>query len=200
MSDLFNGLKAVSGEVKTKTLNESCDISISFRGEFEMSRGGFVQTFSYWTNSVDENIYGYVAVDDDWEYNENCNAKLNDLPIDNVYKLKETLKTSGLDTLAKSIEFSEEEKKRAMFLTIQESKDFKKHFGKKALSWDALTKDEQEMVKLNYVIDNYDNMDDYRKRGFGITANDENGNNIEKYVPTLVELIELRDLRVVAKF
>jgi hypothetical protein len=192
MSDLFKGLKAVSGAIATKELNSTAEISISFRGEFQMSKGAFVQTLHYWTREAYENRYGYIAIEDDWEHEEES-ATLDELPIDNVNQFKETLRNSGLRTIADSLGFTEEEKTKAMFSTIQESKGFKKHYGKNAKSWELLTNDEQEMAKLNYAINKYDELDGSHKNRFGITKLDENEEPIKNYVPTLEELVALRD-------
>lgn len=198
MSDFFKGLKAVSGEVVSKSLNLTAEIQISFRGEFDLIRGLFVQTFTYWTNQLSENRYGFIAVEDDWEYNEQS-ATLDELPIDRIDNFKDTLRQGGLSTLAKSLEFTEDEKRQAMFSAIENSQEFKNHFGKKAKSWELLSSEEQEMVKLKFVIDNYDTCSDYDKRNFGIVSLDENNEKVPNYVPTLVELTELRDLRLAVK-
>ena len=187
---LFNGLQVVSGEVKTNLLNESTDISISLRGEVSLTKGNFEQTFTYWVNNCEMTRYGLVDCDDyDYEQNE---TKLGGLPIDSLHQLKQTLQTSGLTTLANSLGFDDAEIKKSMFLVVENSKGFKKEFGKNAKFWRALSNAEQTLVRLNYTIDNYDTCHEHDKRQFGIKSYDDEGEEIKNYVATLEELKMLK--------
>lgn len=189
-NNLFNGLQVVSGEVKTNLLNESTDISISLRGEVSLTKGNFEQTFTYWVNNCEMTRYGLVDCDDyDYEQNE---TKLGGLPIDSLHQLKQTLQTSGLTTLANSLGFDDAEIKKSMFLVVENSKGFKKEFGKNAKFWRALSNAEQTLVRLNYTIDNYDTCHEHDKRQFGIKSYDDEGEEIKNYVATLEELKMLK--------
>jgi hypothetical protein len=190
-NNLFNGLQVVSGEVKSNLLDENTDISISLRGEVELSKGNFEQSFSYWCNNCEMTRFGLVDCDDyDWEEN---GTKLGGLPIDSLHQLKQTLQTSGLTTLANSLGFEETEKRKAIFSAVENSKGFKKQFGKNAKFWRALTDAEQKLVRLNYTIDNYDTCHEHDKRNFGIKSYDDEGEEIRNYVPTLDELKALKE-------
>ena len=187
---LFNGLQVVSGEVKTNLLNESTDISISLRGEVELTKGNFEQTFTYWVNNCEMTRYGFVDCDD-YDYEQN-DTKLGGLPIDSLHQLKQTLQTSGLTTLANSLGFDDAEVKNSMFLAVENSKGFKKEFGKNAKFWRALSNAEQTLVRLSYAIDNYATCHEHDKRQFGIKSYDDEGEEIKNYIATLEELKMLK--------
>jgi hypothetical protein len=189
---LFNGLQVVSGEVKTNLLNESTDISISLRGEVQLTKGNFEQTFTYWVNNCEMRRYGFVDSDDyDYEQNE---TKLGGLPIDSLHQLKQTLQTSGLTTLANSLGFNDDEITKSLFSAVENSKGFKKEFGKNAKFWRALSNAEQTLVRLNYTIDNYATCHEDDKRQFGIKSYDDEGEEIKNYVATLEELKMLKQI------
>ena len=189
-NNLFNGLQVVSGEVKSNLLNESTDISVSLRGEVEVSKGNFEQSFTYWVNNCEQTRFGFVDCDD-YDYEENA-TKLGGLPIDSLHQLKQTLQTSGLTTLANSLGFDDAEIKKAIFSAVENSKGFKKQFGKNAKFWRALTDAEQKLVRLNYTIDNYDTCHEHDKRNFGIKSYDDEGEEIRNYIATLEELKALK--------
>jgi hypothetical protein len=189
-NNLFNGLQVVSGELKTELLNESTDISVSLRGEVQLTKGNFEQTFTYWANNCEMTRYGLVDCDD-YDYEQN-DTKLGGLPIDSLHQLKQTLQTSGLTTLANSLGFSDDETKKAVFLALENSKGFKKQFGKNAKFWRVLSSEEQKLVRLSYVIDNYDTCHVHDKRQFGIKSYDDEGEELKNYVPTFEELRMLK--------
>jgi hypothetical protein len=190
-NNLFNGLQVVTGEVKANLLDENTDITISLRGVVSLTKGNFEQTYNYWVNNCENTRYGYVDCDD-WDWEEQS-TKLGGLPIDSLYQLKQTLQNSGLSTLASSLDFGDEERRKVIFLAIQNSTGFQKQFGKKAKFWRVLSHDEQTLVRLNFAIDNFDTCGDHDKRGFGIKSYDEEGEEIKYYVPTLEELKEFKE-------
>jgi hypothetical protein len=190
-NNLFNGLQVVSGEVKSNLLNESTDISVSLRGEVALTKGNFEQSFTYWANNCEITRFGYVDCDDwDWEEND---TKLGGLPIDSLHQLKQTLQTSGLTTLANSLGFDDAEIKKAIFSAVENSKGFKKQFGKNAKFWKVLSDAEQKLVRLNYTIDNYATCYEHDKRQFGIKSYDDEGEEIKHYIATLDELKALKE-------
>jgi hypothetical protein len=190
-NNLFNGLQVVSGEVKTELLNDSVDIEVSFRGEVALTKGNFEQTQNYYFNRCEMTRFGYVDCDD-WDIEEGY-SKLGGLPIDSLHQLKSTLQSIGLSTLANSLGFEETERRKAVFLAIENSKGFKKQYGKNAKIWRALTDAEQKLVRLSYAIDNYDTCGEHDKRSFGIKSYDDEGEEIKNYVSTLEELKALKE-------
>lgn len=189
-NNLFNGLQVVSGEVKSNLLNESTDISVSLRGEVEVSKGNFEQSFTYWANNCEMTRFGLVDCDD-YEYEEN-NTKLGGLPIDSLHQLKQTLQTSGLTTLANSLGFDDAEIRKAIFSAVENSKGFKKQFGKNAKFWKTLSDAEQKLIRLSYTIDNYATCYEHDKRQFGIKSYNDDGEEIKHYIATLEELKALK--------
>ena len=111
----------------------------------------------------DENLIGV----DDWEVQEIRNVKLGELPIDNISAFKTKLNESGLSTLSNSLGFSDDEETKAVFNAIQNHKDFKKSYGKKAILWNALSKDEQKIHDLRFACKNYDTCGDHFKKEIG---------------------------------
>lgn len=190
-NNLFNGLQVVTGEVKVNLLDENTDITISLRGVVSLTKGNFEQTYNYWVNNCENTRYGYIDCDD-WDWEEQSTT-LGGLPIDSLNQLRQTLMNSGLSTLANSLDFQEEERRKTIFLAIQNSTGFQKQFGKKAKFWRVLSHDEQTLVRLNFAIDNFDTCGEHDKRNFGIKGYDEEGEEIKYYVPTLEELKTLKE-------
>ena len=77
---------------------------------------------------------------------------------------------------------------KSIFSAVENSKGFKKQFGKNVKFWRALTDAEQRIVRLNYTIDNYATCHEDDKKQFGIKSYDNEGEEIKHYVPTLEEL------------
>jgi hypothetical protein len=165
LSLLANGLKIVQGEIKVENVTEG--FSLELHGAFKMQRGEFQQECLYYgrmyVTRFDNNIIGV----EDWEINEIRNVKLGELPIDSINTFKKTLSDSGLTTLSNSIGFSDEEEKQALFNTIVNHKDFKKCYGKKAILWNALSKDEQKLHELEFVCNNFTTCGEYLKKEVG---------------------------------
>jgi hypothetical protein len=115
---------------------------------------------------------------------------LGNITIDNIHKLKETLKNSGLATLANSLGFTSDECKQAEYNVIENHKMFKACFGENTKLWELVPKEEQDKIKLQYVIDNYDSVGDYEKKGCGVEVVDGVGNVVKDGVPTKEQLIE----------
>jgi hypothetical protein len=162
---LEQGLKIVQGEIKVENVTEG--FSLELHGAFKMQRGIFQQECSYYgrtyVSRFDDNIIGI----EDWEIHEVKNVKLGELPIDCISTHKKSLESSGLTTLAKSIGFSDEEEKQALFNTILNHKDFKKCYGKKVILWNALSKEEQKLYELKFICKDFDKCGEYLKKEVG---------------------------------
>jgi hypothetical protein len=196
---LANGLKIVQGEIKVENVTEG--FSLELHGKFKMQRGEFQQECSYYGRMY-ETRFGenFIGVDD-WEITEIRNVKLGELPIDVLRDFKKTLQDSGLRTLADSIGFSDEEETKAVLNAIQNHKDFKKCYGKKAILWNTLSVDEQKLIELKFVSENFETCDDYIKKAVGkhycidkdIDPND--ANNFITIIPSVeVFLTKLAEL------
>lgn len=196
---LANGLKIVQGEIKVEPITEG--FSLELHGKFKMQRGEFQQEVSYYgrmyTTRHEENLIGI----DDWEIQEIRNVKLGELPIDDISAFKIKLNESGLSTLSNSLGFNDEEETQAVFNVIQNHKDFKKAYGKKAILWNALSKDEQKIHDLRFLCKTYDTCGDNMKKEIGAfygidTELDPNdADNYIKVIPSLaVFLAKLNEL------
>ena len=186
MTEILNGLSFVSGDTKTEVVNESFSAELS--AEYKMTKGNFSQNFNFWCRVYKTRYNGFIHIDD--LNNEEGSCMLGNIPIDNIHKLKETLKNSGLATLANSLGFTNDECKQAEYNVIENHKMFKACFGENTKLWVLVPKQEQEKIKLQYVIDNYDSVADYEKKGFGVEVVDGVGNIIANAVPTKEQLIE----------
>ena len=186
---LANGLKIVQGEIKVEPIKEG--FSLELHGKFKMTRGEFQQEVSYYGRMYitrhDDNLIGV----DDWEVQEIQNVKLGELPIDNISAFKTKLNESGLSTLSNSLGFNDEEETKAVFNAIQNHKEFKKAYGKKAILWNGLSKDEQKIYDLKYLCKEYDTCGDHFKKEVGAfygidTELDPNdADNYIKVIPSL---------------
>ena len=162
---LGQGLKIVQGEIKVENITEG--FSLELHGAFKMQRGEFQQQCSYYgrmyVSRFDDSVIGI----DDWEIQDITNVKLGELPIDEINPFKKMLSDSGLRTLANSIGFSDEEEKQAFFNTILNHKDFKKCYGKKAVLWNLLSKEEQKLYELKFICKDFDKCGEYLKKEVG---------------------------------
>jgi hypothetical protein len=186
MENIFSGLEVLNGEVSSKILGDSFHLNLS--GEIEVTKGNLTCTYNFWCNTFEynyaENLIGFDDVD--WDF---CGAKLGNLPIDSLNTLKSKLAESGLTTLANSLEISGGEIRKQICLHLASNKTLIKIYGKKVRVYENLSEEEQTILKLDYVISNYDSRGVYEKTQFNITEDDEEGNKI---VPTLEQLNEFR--------
>lgn len=183
MENLLKGLLVVGGEIKMTSVSETASVELS--GRFTIERGNFKQEFSYWARTYNQ-LDNHVRIDD-YEY-EIQSASLWDLPIDNLHKLIQSLKDSGLNTLASKVGFSDEEIVQGIYQHIQSHKILKAVYGKSVILWDALTKEQKQLEYTKFAIKNFDKCPEYIKRECGFVGVDEEGNTIPNYIPTKEEL------------
>jgi hypothetical protein len=160
MENLLNGLKVVQGEIKTNVVSETFSLELS--GTFTMQRGNFKIDLSYYGRMYETKHENVIDVDD-WEIQDQTNIMIGDLPIDNLGKLKTQLIESGLSTLANSIGFTKDEENNALFEVIQNHKCFKKMYGKDAKLWRLFSIDEQMLLELKYVCNNFETCGNHLK-------------------------------------
>lgn len=182
MENFLSNFANVSKEVTSKSDNVS--IEPTFNGNIELTKGLLKEKISFYARVYESVFSGYASLDD-WDLNEVYDVSFNGIPIDNIDKLKATLKDSGLKTVAEGLEVGSEDYRKAISDEIQKSKFFKAIFGDDAKMFDSLTKEEQTKVRLKHAIEHYD---DVRANTFYVQEFlklDENGN---KVLPTLDEL------------
>ena len=194
MENILSGLKVLEGKIETKSKREG--VSTELNGVFTMKRGNFSIDLEY-----DVRLYERVmstekqkiVAFDDWDIQDRTNAMLGDLPIDNVGSLRTQLANSGLSTLANKIGFDYEEENRVICEVIKNHKYFKLIFGNNAILWELLSKDEQKLMELKYVCENYETCGDFSKKEvgafYGIDKDPNDENN--KVIPSL-EVFQLK--------
>jgi hypothetical protein len=162
LESLVNNGTEVTSIVKGE-LHSSIDVG----GVVTITKGNLSMEVSFYTRLLKD--YGEV-VTEDLEIQEESNFKLGDLKIDNLLKLKVTLVNSGLSSVAKNLEISDEEKNTEIYKAIQNSSKFKNFYGKKAVLIDTLSDKEIEIIKVNWLINNYDTLspNHYKFRNYTI--------------------------------
>lgn len=190
MENILGGLKVLEGKTETKSITEG--ISAELNGKFTMKRGNFSIDLYYYARLYERTINNKTQIAiaiDDWEIQDRTNAMLGDLPIDNVSSLQNELKNIGLSTLANKIGFNDDEEKQALYEVIKNHKYFKLIYGKNAILWESLTKDEQKLMELKYVCENYETCGEYYKKEvgafYGIDKDPKDENNYDKVIPSL---------------
>lgn len=184
MENLFNGIAPISGELVVKSLSENASLSLG--GVFTLQKGSYTEEFYYNAMVCQSNRFKGFVVVDDIDFDSNGTTSLGSLKIDNIYKFRESLQNSGLTSLSDSLHFSREEIENACNQIIAQSKLVKKAF-KGLVLFDALSLEEQNLVRLSYIIEKYKDASDYQKKEL-LDIRDEEGNQL---VPTLEQLIEL---------
>lgn len=184
MENLFNGIAPISGELVVKSLSENASLSLG--GVFTLQKGSYTEEF-YYNAMVCEShrLKGFIVIDD-IDYEHNGNTSLGNLKIDNIHKFRESLQESGLTSLANTLCFSGEEIRNACSQIIAQSKLVKKAF-KGLVLLDALSSEEQNLVRIAHVVENYKDASDHEKKEL-LDIRDEEGNRI---VPTLDQLVRL---------
>jgi hypothetical protein len=111
------------------------------------------------------------------------------MPIDNIELLKETMRKSGLNTVAEGLNFNDKDIKEQIGIQIERFDKFKTLFGKKAIMLDNVSVDERNKITLKFIIDNYsDEKVKVKRYTKDYLVEDELGNKIE---PTLDQLTEM---------
>ena len=190
MENILGGLKVLEGKTETKSITEG--VSTELTGKFTMKRGNFSIDLDYYARLYEKTLNNktqIVIAIDDWEIQDSTNAMLGDLLIDDVSSLQTQLRNSGLSTLANKIGFNSDEEKQALCEVIKNHKYFKLIFGKNAILWESLSKDEQKLMELKYVCENYETCGDFYKKEigafYGINKDPNDENNYDIVIPTL---------------
>jgi hypothetical protein len=174
MEQIFSGLKAVSGETQVVVIDERCIPEIC--GHFSLIKGTFKQTFNYWAKVYEtKNIKGVVYLDDsDYDLES---TYIGDCPIDSISKFRETLKNSGMGTVANTLEFSSDEVRNAIEKVIQNNKSLELFFGRGVRVRELIPNEQWVKMLLVDVIDNYDNRSEHEKNNhlFNVRIQDEIG-------------------------
>jgi hypothetical protein len=150
--NVFESLKGLEGEVKATS--RSTYTQIEFGGSVKIERGNFSMVICFYARLSESKHKGIVSIDD-WDVNDTEDFIFNGLPLDSVTNLKNQITQWGFESMAKKLDFTNEEQKTAICMAMLESDDLKKMYGKKFKVWDLLSVDEQRLLDLQFVVENY---------------------------------------------
>jgi hypothetical protein len=145
---------------KIKSSNFNPSFSFSLYGNFDIQKGSLKQTINFYANLHELKYKGFIDVDD-WDVNEITNTEFSGIKVDSLSKLIESLKNSGLTSLAEGLDISDDEILVELSKQIEINDTFKRMYGNDIKLFNTLTKDEKEIIKIQYVIDNYGNHNQY---------------------------------------
>ena len=158
--NILNALQNLDGEIKGTNLTSG--LSFEFSGEIKIERGAFSMEINFYAKIYETKHKGIISVDD-WDVNDSCSHNLNGLPIDNISAFQQKLNEWGLGSVAYKLQFSTQEQRQAICMAIQQSDNVKQVFGKKVKLWDLLSIDEQKLLDLQYIVENFKSCGDNLK-------------------------------------
>jgi hypothetical protein len=150
--NVFESLKGLDGEVKATS--RSTYTQIEFGGSVKIERGNFSMVICFYARVSESRHKGIVSIDD-WDVNDTEDFIFNGLPLDSVTNLKNQITQWGFESMAKKLDFTNQEQKTAICMAMLESDDLKKMYGKKFKVWELLSVDEQRLLDLQFVVENY---------------------------------------------
>ena len=183
--NIFEVLQGLEGEVKVG--KSSSYLTHEFGGSINIKRGNFSMDINFSARVCETKHKGIVMIDD-WDVHDTDNYNLNGLPIDSLSSFKTKLTEWGFSGVGHKLDFTNEERKRAIAMAMVESEELKKIYGKKFNVMTLLSVDEHMLLDLNYIIDNFDTSGTHIKSivnkhyGLGEEA------TLEKYKEKLAEL------------
>jgi hypothetical protein len=186
--NILNALQGLDGEVKGT--NVSAGISFEFGGCIKLERGNFSMQISFYAKVYETKHKGIVSIDD-WDIHDTHDYVLGGLPIDNISAFKTKLTEWGVGRIGEKLKFTTDEEKRAIAMAMQEDESLKKLYGKKFKVLDLLSKDEQNLLDLQYIVANFESCGNYLKENVAKHYN----LGVQPTTPTLEEfeqkLVEL---------
>lgn len=186
----LESLKGLEGSA-VKGTNEQTYLSFEFGGTIKMERGAFSMVIHFYAKIYETKHKGVIGIDD-WDVNDTSDYMLNGLPIDNFDNLKTKLTEWGFGGIGDKLKFTTSEEKMAIANVMSQSDALKKVYGKKFKVWETLSTDEQMLLDLQYIVENFGIMNDNLKLQVARFFNIEVVNNVcptlELYQAKLVEL------------
>jgi hypothetical protein len=150
MKNLFESFGNSNTEVTSK--DAAMNPNITFYGVFTIVKGGLSQELSFYAQVSMTQYKGYASFED-WEINDRSEASFNGIPIDSLYDLKSTLRSSGLKSIADSLDISSADERLQLASQISKDKTFNKVFGKATTMFELLTDDERLIIQLSFQIE-----------------------------------------------
>ena len=150
--NVFESLKGLEGEVKATS--ESTYTQIEFSGSVKIERGNFSMVLCFYARVSEMKHKGIISIDD-WDVNDSHSFIFNGLPLDSVTNLKNQITQWGFESMAKKLDFNNQEQKTAICMAMLESEDLKKMYGENFKVWELLSVDEQKLLDLQFVVENF---------------------------------------------
>ena len=187
--NILNALQNLEGEIKGTNLTSG--LSFEFGGEVKIERGAFSMEINFYAKLYETKHKGIISLDD-WDVNDTYCHNLNGLPIDNISAFQQKLNEWGLGSVSNKLQFSTQEQRQAICMAIQQSDDVKRVFGKKVKVWDLLSVDEQKLLELQYIVENFKSCGDHLKqevaKHYKIGEQPQTTPTFEEYQAKLAEL------------
>ena len=185
MENFLSNFANANTEVKSS--NAKLSVSTEFWGSIELNKGLLSMSIDFYSRLYKTRYEDCISLDD-WGVNEVDKINFNGIVIDDIEKLKDTMRNSGLSTMAYGLNIDDKDIKLQIAYQIQSSKLFKAIYGKSAIMLDCLTEEEQKIKKLEYVIKNYDNKTIIKHDMSLFLIEDEEGGKVD---PSYDELIKM---------
>jgi hypothetical protein len=150
--NVFESLKGLEGEVKATS--RSTYTQIEFSGSVKIERGNFSMVICFFARLSETKHKGIVSIDD-WDVNDTEDFIFNGLPLDSVTNLKNQIIQWGFESMAKKLDFTNQEQKTAICMAMLESDDLKKMYGENFKVWELLSVDEQRLLDLQFIVENF---------------------------------------------
>jgi hypothetical protein len=185
MENFLSNFANANTEVKSS--NAKLSVSTEFWGSVELNKGLLSMSIDFYSRLYKTRYEDCISLDD-WGVNEIDKINFNGIVIDDIEKLKDTMRNSGLSTMAYGLNIDDKDIKLQIAYQIQSSKLFKAIYGKSAIMLDCLTDEEQKIKRLEYVIKNYDNKTIIKHDMSLFLIEDEEGGKVD---PSYDELIKM---------
>lgn len=182
MENFLSNFANPNTEVTSNNANLSA--TPEFYGTIDIAKGSLTMKIHFYARVYKMKYDNCISLDD-WDVNDTSDISFSGMPIDSLSSLKTMLINSGLTTVAKGLDISNEDNKREICIQLEQYKMFKDIFGKKARLFPLLSKEEKTQAALKFAIDNYDKMTIGLSDIQDFLVIDEEGN---KVLPTIEQL------------
>lgn len=158
-NNFLENLKGLNCDAKST--NVSAYLSFNFDGCIKLERGVFSLQISFYAKIYETKHKGVISIDD-WDVHDTSDYMFDGLAT-NITKLREQITQWGFESVCEKLKFTSAEEKTAIAMAMLEDETLKKVFGKKFKVWDLLSVDEQKLLELQYVVENFKGCGDHLK-------------------------------------
>jgi hypothetical protein len=149
---ILQSLKGLKGEVKATS--RSTYTQIEFSGSVKIERGNFSMVICFFARLSESKHKGIISIDD-WDVNDTEDLIFDGLEVDELHKLKKQIEDLGFGKMGNKLDFTNQEQKTAICMAMLESDDLKKMYGENFKVWELLSVDEQRLLDLQFVVENF---------------------------------------------